>query len=132
MTAIETLTAAGVNVNVTLLFSVERYDEVIEAYLRGLERRVADGEPVDARHSVASFFVSRIDAKADAVLAPGAPLRGQVAVANAHLAYERYTQRFDGERWRALTSTAPCRSARCGPVPAPRTRATPTSSTWSS
>ena len=103
VTAIETLTAAGVNVNVTLLFSVERYEEVIEAYLRGLERRVADGKPVDRIHSVASFFVSRIDAKADALLAPGAPLRGQVAVANAHLAYERYKQRFDGERWRALT-----------------------------
>jgi hypothetical protein len=66
--AIEALTARGVNVNVTLLFSVERYDEVIEAYLRGLEHRVATGEPVDGITSVASFFVSRIDTKADARL----------------------------------------------------------------
>ena len=67
--AIEELTARGVNVNVTLLFSVERYEEVIEAYLRGLERRVAAGEPIDGISSVASFFVSRVDAKADAALA---------------------------------------------------------------
>ena len=103
VSAIETLTAAGVNVNVTLLFSVERYDEVIEAYLRGLERRVADGEPVDGVALRRLLLRLTHRRKADALLAPGAPLRGQVAVANAHLAYERYTQRFDGERWRALT-----------------------------
>ena len=100
--AIEELTAGGVNVNVTLLFSVERYEEVIEAYLRGLERRVAAGEAIDRIVSVASFFVSRVDSKADAALAPGSPLRGRVAIANAHLAYGRCLERFAGERWRAL------------------------------
>jgi transaldolase len=100
--AIEELTAAGVNVNVTLLFSVERYEEVIEAYLRGLERRVAAREPVAGISSVASFFVSRVDAKADAALGPQSPLRGRVAIANAHLAYGRYRSRFGGERWGML------------------------------
>jgi transaldolase len=102
VSAIEELTAAGVNVNVTLLFSVQRYEEVIEAYLRGLERRVAAGEPVAGISSVASFFVSRVDAKADAALSPDSPLRGRVAIANGHLAYGRYLARFAGERWRAL------------------------------
>ncbi len=100
--AIEELTARGVSVNVTLLFSVQRYEEVIEAYLRGLERRLAAGERVDEISSVASFFVSRVDAKADAKLAPDSPLRGRVAIANAHVAYGRYMQRFAGERWEAL------------------------------
>ena len=102
VSAIEELTAAGVNVNVTLLFSLERYEEVIEAYLRGLERRVAAGEPIAAISSVASFFVSRVDAKADAALPPDSPLRGRVAIANAHLAYGRYLERFAGARWEAL------------------------------
>jgi transaldolase len=100
--AIEELTARGVNVNVTLLFSVERYEEAIEAYLRGLERRVAAGEAIDRIASVASFFVSRVDSKADAALAPGSPVRGRVAIANAQLAYGRHLERFAGERWRAL------------------------------
>ena len=100
--AIEALTARGVNVNVTLLFSVERYDEVIEAYLRGLEQRVAAGEPIDGIFSVASFFVSRIDTKADAILAPDSPLRGRVAIANAQRAYGLYLERFAGERWSRL------------------------------
>jgi transaldolase len=100
--AIEALTARGVNVNVTLLFSVERYEEVIEAYLRGLEHRVAAGEPVEEITSVASFFVSRIDTKADAVLAPNSPARGRVAIANAQLAYGSYLARFAGERWSRL------------------------------
>ena len=100
--AIEELTVRGVNVNVTLLFSVERYEEVIEAYLRGLERRAAAGEPIDRIASVASFFVSRVDAKADAALAPGSPLRGRVAIANARVAYGHYLDRLAGERWRAL------------------------------
>ena len=100
--AIEELTALGVNVNVTLLFAVERYEEVIEAYLRGLERRVAAGQPIDGIASVASFFVSRVDAKADAVLAADSSLRGQVAIANAHHAYGRYVAHFAGERWRRL------------------------------
>jgi transaldolase len=102
VSAIEALTAHGVNVNVTLLFSVERYDEVIEAYLRGLERRVAAGEPVDGISSVASFFVSRIDTKADVILAPDSSLRGRVAIANAQRAYGLYLKRFAGERWSRL------------------------------
>ncbi len=102
VTAIEELTAAGVNVNVTLLFSVDRYEEVIEAYLRGLERRVSAGQPVDGLASVASFFVSRVDTKADAALAPDSKLRGEVAIANAHVAYGRYLKRFAGERWETL------------------------------
>jgi transaldolase len=100
--AIEELTARGVNVNVTLLFSVKRYGEVIEAYLRGLERRVSRGEPIDRIASVASFFVSRVDTKAHAVLPERSPLRGRVAIANAHRAYGLYLERFQGSRWEAL------------------------------
>jgi transaldolase len=100
--AIEELTARGVNVNVTLLFSVERYEQVIEAYLTGLERRVAAGEPLDGIASVASFFVSRVDTKASQVLDDTSPLRNRVAVANAQRAYQRYLARFGGERWKAL------------------------------
>src|SRR5215210_2258174 len=85
--AIEELTARGVNVNITLLFSLARYEQVIDAYMAGLERRTAAGEPVDAIASVASFFVSRVDAKADALLPAGSDLRGRVAIANAHQAY---------------------------------------------
>ena len=101
--AIEELTARGVNVNVTLLFSVDRYEQVIEAYLRGLERRARLGEPLSGTASVASFFVSRVDAKADARLEPDSPLRGEVAIANAHRAYGRYLERFAGERWEVLS-----------------------------
>jgi transaldolase len=102
--AIEELTAAGVNVNVTLLFSVERYEQVIDAYIAGLERRVSRGQPVDAMASVASFFVSRVDGKADALLPAESELRGRVAVANAHRAYGRFRERFTNERWRALAA----------------------------
>jgi transaldolase len=100
--AIEELTARGVNVNVTLLFSVTRYEQVIDAYMTGIERRASGGQPVDAIASVASFFVSRIDAKADAVLPAGSDLRGRVAIANAHRAYGRYRNRFTDERWLSL------------------------------
>jgi transaldolase len=106
--AIEELTARGVNVNVTLLFSVARYEQVIDAYMGGLERRLASGEPVDGIASVASFFVSRIDAKIDPLLPADSTLRGRVAVANARLAYARYLDRFSenpclaDDRWRAL------------------------------
>jgi transaldolase len=100
--AIEALTARGVNVNVTLLFSVERYEQVVDAYMAGLERRIEAGEPVGEIASVASFFVSRIDAQADAVLAPDSPLRGRVAIANARRAYARYRDRFSDRRWGAL------------------------------
>ena len=102
--AIEELTARGVNVNITLLFSIARYEQVIDAYLTGLERRVAAGQPVDAIASVASFFVSRVDTKADALLPAESPLRGRLAIANAHVAYGRYRERFADERWRALAA----------------------------
>jgi transaldolase len=106
--AIEELTARGVNVNVTLLFSVARYEQVIDAYMSGLERRVAAGQPIDAIASVASFFVSRVDSKVDPLLPPGSGLRGRAAIANARLAYARYADRFSDrpplgdDRWRAL------------------------------
>jgi transaldolase len=100
--AIEDLTVAGVNVNITLLFSIERYEQVIEAYLRGLEHRVRAGHPVAGISSVASFFVSRVDAKADAKLPADSPLRGRLAIANARMAYARYQERFAGERWQRL------------------------------
>ena len=100
--AIEALTARGVNVNVTLLFSVDRYEQVIDAYMTGLERRIEAAEPVGGIASVASFFVSRIDAQADAVLAPGSPLRGRVAIANAQRAYALHRDRFSDRRWGAL------------------------------
>jgi transaldolase len=100
--AIEELTAHGVNVNITLLFSLARYEQVIDAYIAGLERRLEAGERVDAISSVASFFVSRVDAKADPLLPVGSDLRGRVAIANAHRAYARYRERFADERWLTL------------------------------
>jgi transaldolase len=100
--AIEELTARGVNVNVTVLFSRDRYEEVIEAYLTGLERRAAAGGDLGDLTSVASLFVSRVDTKADAVLPPDSPLRGQIAVANAIHAYHLYRARFAGPRWKRL------------------------------
>jgi len=100
--AIEELTARGVNINVTLLFSVERYEDVIEAYLRGLERRVAASLPVHGITSVASFFVSRVDAETDVMLSADSALRGRVAIANAPHAYARFLARFAGARWEAL------------------------------
>jgi transaldolase len=97
--AIAELTARGVNVNITLLFSLARYEQVIDAYVAGLERRVAAGERVDAIASVASFFVSRVDAKTDALLPASSKLRGRVAIANAHRAYAHYLERFGDRRW---------------------------------
>jgi transaldolase len=97
--AIEELTRRGVNVNVTLLFSIERYERVIDAYLRGLLARAREGEPVDQVVSVASFFLSRIDTKADAQLAPSSPARGQVALASARVAYQRCQAKFAGAGW---------------------------------
>ena len=103
--AIEELTARGVNVNITLLFALARYEQVIEAYLAGLERRLASGEPIDTVASVASFFVSRVDAKVDPLLPEGSALRGRVAIANAQLAYARQLAHFDEDqpRWHALS-----------------------------
>src|SRR6266566_1292417 len=100
--AIEELTRRGVNVNITLLFSAGRYEQVIDAYLRGLSARADAGEPVDTITSVASFFLSRIDTKADALLAPGSPAHGQVAIASARVAYQRYRAKFAGAGWERL------------------------------
>ncbi|TMK38382.1 MAG: transaldolase [Actinobacteria bacterium] len=100
--AIEELTRRGVNVNITLLFSIERYEQVIEAYLRGLGARVQAGEPLEQISSVASFFLSRIDTKVDPQLPEGSPLRGQVALASARVAYQRYRASFTGSEWEQL------------------------------
>ncbi|MDG4552687.1 MAG: transaldolase [Candidatus Competibacter sp.] len=101
--AIERLIAEGINVNVTLLFSVERYVSVAEAYLRGLERRRARDLPLDRIASVASFFVSRLDTALDPILAQRRPeLQGRIANANAKLAYQEYLEIFDGPRFAAL------------------------------
>src|ERR671918_904328 len=102
--AFEELTARGVNVNVTLLFAVERHREIAEAFLRGLERRLEAGEPIDRSASVASFFVSRVDTKVDKALEEKGreDLRGRAAVANAKLAYAAFREIFSGERWERL------------------------------
>jgi transaldolase/glucose-6-phosphate isomerase len=89
-------------VNVTLLFSIESYAAIHEAYIRGLERRVEGGEPVDGLYSVASFFVSRVDTAVDKELPEGSPLRGRAAVANAKLAYQRFLEITGQDRWRRL------------------------------
>jgi transaldolase len=102
--AIEDCVAHGKSINVTLIFSLQRYAEVVEAYLRGLERLVAGGGSAKGVYSVASFFVSRVDTEADKRLdAIGSKaalaLRGKLAVANAKLAYEHYREAFSGPRW---------------------------------
>jgi transaldolase len=102
--AVETLTAVGINVNVTLLFSVDRYRLVLDAYQSGLEARVRSGQPVQHIASVASFFVSRLDTKIDARLPAGSPLRGQAAIANAAAAYAVYGETLVSERWRRLAA----------------------------
>ena len=100
--AIEETIAAGITVNVTLIFSLERHAAVIEAYLTGLERRAAAGGDLSTVASVASFFVSRVDTETDRRLPEGSPLRGKAAVANAKLAYELFREQFSGPRWDAL------------------------------
>jgi transaldolase len=100
--AIEELTRRGINVNITLLFSIARYEEVIDAYLRGLTARAAAGEPLTGIASVASFFLSRIDTKVDAQLEEDSPLRGRVAIASARVAYQRYLSAFAGPEWERL------------------------------
>jgi len=104
---IEQATALGVNVNITLLFSVERYKGVIEAYFRGLETRVKEGKPIAHIHSVASFFVSRVDTKVDKLLdAKGDPkkVRGKAGIANACKAYQLFEESMATERWRRLAA----------------------------
>ncbi len=102
--AVEELTAAGINVNITLLFSVKSYEKVAEAYVSGLELRKDAGLPIDGVNSVASFFVSRVDSAIDALLPPDSPLRGRVAVANAKVAYQRFQHIFSGPRWEKLAA----------------------------
>ena len=101
--AIEEAIAAGINVNVTLLFSVESYTAIAEAFIRGMERRLEAGESLDV-HSVASFFVSRVDTEVDKRLAESGheELRGIAAVANARAAYQRFKELFRGEPFAAL------------------------------
>ena len=100
--AIRRSLASGVNVNITLIFSLERYEEVMEAYLSALEDRLAAGQSIDHIASVASFFVSRVDTKIDGWLDGSSPLRGKAAIANAKLAYEAFLRTFTGERWEKL------------------------------
>jgi transaldolase len=104
--AFEELTAAGVSVNVTLLFAVSRYEAIAEAYVRGLERRAAAGERIDDIASVASFFVSRVDTKVDEQVEQRGrrDLAGRAAVANAKIAYRSFQRIFSGPRWEALAA----------------------------
>jgi transaldolase len=104
--AFEELTAIGLNVNVTLLFAVSRYEAIAEAYIHGLERRAESGESLESAASVASFFVSRVDTKVDAALEGTGreDLRGKAAVANAKIAYESFQRLFSGPRWEALAA----------------------------
>lgn len=103
--AIEDMVAAGKNINVTLIFSLERYREIVEAYISGLERLLADGgDPADV-HSVASFFVSRVDTETDErldAISDAAELKGKLAIANAKLAYQYYLEAFSTPRWERL------------------------------
>jgi len=107
--SIAAATAEGINVNVTLIFSLARYDEVMDAYLTGLEQAKEKGIDLASIRSVASFFVSRVDTEVDKRLekiggeAAGS-LRGKAAVANARLAYEHYEKVFSSDRWKALES----------------------------
>lgn len=113
--ALTRLIADGLNVNVTLLFAVDAYDRVVEAYLSGLEARAAAGGDLSRVASVASFFVSRVDAAIDPMLdrlvvdgrlsrERATALQGRAAIANARLAYRRFTERFRGPRWEALAA----------------------------
>lgn len=103
--AIERAIGAGINVNVTLLFQVARYEEVIEAYLRGLEQRAEDGQPVDRVASVASFFVSRVDTRVDPQVEKSDPgLLHQAAIANAWAAYAAFQRAVRAPRWEALAA----------------------------
>jgi transaldolase len=113
--AIEEMIARGKNINVTLIFSLQRYVEVVEAHLRGLDRLIESGGDPAKVASVASFFVSRVDTEADRRLDEvGAPdaLKGKLAVANAKLAYQRYKELYSGPRWEALSAKG-ARTQRC-------------------
>jgi len=100
--AITATIAEGISVNVTLIFSLERYRGVMDAYLTGLEQADAAGRDLSTIHSVASFFVSRVDTEVDKRLPEDSPLRGTAALANARLAYEAYEDIFGSDRFEAL------------------------------
>jgi transaldolase len=104
--AIEEMIASGRNINVTLIFSLERHREVMEAYIRGVERLVESGGDPSTVHSVASFFVSRVDTETDNRLdrigGDATGLKGELGIANAKLAYQNYLETFAGPRWEAL------------------------------
>ena len=102
--AITAVLGAGISVNVTLIFSLERYDAVMDAFLAGLELALANGHDLAPIGSVASFFVSRVDTEIDKRLGADHPLRGQAAIANARLAYQHYQTTFSTDRWAALAS----------------------------
>ncbi|HUR13440.1 MAG TPA: transaldolase [Mycobacteriales bacterium] len=102
--AITATLAAGISVNVTLIFSLSRYDAVMDAFLTGMEQAKANGHDLSSIGSVASFFVSRVDTEIDKRLGEGHSLRGKAAVANARLAYQHYEQVFGSERWQALAA----------------------------
>ncbi len=100
--AIRKAIAVGINVNITLIFSLKRYAEVMEAYLSGLEDHLAAGHSIHHIASVASFFVSRVDTKIDPKLPEDSPLRGKAAIANAKLAYDEFQKTFATHRWENL------------------------------
>jgi transaldolase len=102
--AVEELISEGVNVNITLMFSMAHYEAVAEAYIRGLEKRAANGGDISRIGSVASFFVSRVDTKVDDLLAAngGTDLQGKIAIANSKVVYRRFTKIFSGPRWQKL------------------------------
>jgi transaldolase len=107
MAAITAATAAGINVNVTLIFGLDRYDHVMDAYLTGLEQAKDAGIDLSTIRSVASFFVSRVDTEIDKRLdklgsREAAELRGKAGIANARLAYERFEKVLASDRWKAL------------------------------
>jgi transaldolase len=104
--AIEEMTARGYAINVTLIFSLARHRQIADAYLRGLERLVATGGDASRTHSVASFFVSRVDTETDRRLGETGrdDLMGRLGIANAKLAYQQYKALFRGERWDALAA----------------------------
>lgn len=103
--AIRTLTSEGISVNVTIIFSVPRYKAVLEAFIAGLEDRMAKGLPIKEIHSVASFFVSRVDTEIDGRIKETEfnSLRGLAALANARLAYEHFLQIESSERWQRIS-----------------------------
>ena len=102
--AITAVLAEGISVNVTLIFSLDRYDAVMDAFLAGMEQAQANGHDLSAMGSVASFFVSRVDSEVDGRLGADSPLRGQAAIANARLAYQHYERVVAGGRWTALAA----------------------------